>query len=318
VQYLKDRKIISLDSTPSVNVLTGGVSNVVLSIAGDGLDLVLKQALPELRVAASWVVDRRRTLIEARAIEFFYNLTPANVPRLYDVDPDQFTLVIERASRSMTNWKEDLLSGLIDVEVAAQLGKILGIWHKNSANQPKVLKEFQEDLLFEQLRIDPFYRTVAIPHGSISKRISALIDELESDNSCLVHGDYSPKNILVDVKSQAIVLDFEVAHSGNPVFDLAFLLAHLLCKYEFFPKQRERVALSRAADAFIYAYEDAYEQAAAASLAWHVAAIALARVDGKSPVNYLSLAAQESLRNRSLGILRSDSTPTISEIFSQT
>jgi 5-methylthioribose kinase len=316
VAYLKERKIFSPESSPSVEVLTGGVSNVVLSISGEGKDFVLKQALPELRVATKWPADQRRAMVEARAIEILHNLTPQNVPQLCDVDPERFTLIMKRAPRTMTIWKEDLLSGSIHPEVAAHLGQILGLWHRNSAAESAILDEFREDSLFEQLRIRPFYRTIAAKHESISQRISKLIAELLEDKSCLVHGDYSPKNILVEGKSKVIVLDFEVAHTGNPVFDLGFFLAHLLCKYEFFPEQKEKLALSHAANTFINVYEQSFGHASAASLPWHVAAIALARVDGQSPVNYLDSASQERLRRRTLTILRSESTPTITEIFS--
>jgi len=315
VAYLKERKIFSSHSIPSVEILTGGVSNVVLSISGEGKDLVLKQALPELKVATKWPADQRRAMVEARAIEVLHNLTPENVPLLCDVDPERFTLIMKRAPRTMTIWKEDLLSGLIHPEVAAHLGQILGLWHRNSAADSAILKEFREDTLFEQLRIRPFYRTIAAKHQSISERISTLIAELVEDKSCLVHGDYSPKNILVEGKIDVIVLDFEVAHTGNPVFDLGFFLAHLLCKYEFFTAEKKKVALHHAANEFIHAYEESFGHTSAASLPWHVAAIALARVDGQSPVNYLDLPAQERLRRRTLTILQSDSTPSISEIF---
>lgn len=317
VAYLKDREIFSPESSPLVEVLTGGVSNVVLAVSGEGKDLVLKQALPELKVASKWIADQRRALVEARAIEVLHELTPENVPKLYDVDPDQFILIIERAPRTMAIWKEDLLSGSIQPEIAAHLGQILGLWHRNTAGDPTILREFQEDSLFEQLRISPFYRAIATAHESISKRITTLITELVKDKSCLVHGDYSPKNILVEGQSKVIVLDFEVAHTGNPVFDLGFLLAHLLCKYEFFQDQEEQAALGQAADAFVHAYEQSFEDSVAASLPWHIAAIALARVDGRSPVGYLDSATQERLRCRTLTILQSETPPTITEIFSQ-
>jgi 5-methylthioribose kinase len=317
VAYLKDREIFSSESSTIVEVLTGGVSNVVLAVSGEGKVLVLKQALPELKVASKWIADQRRALVEAHAIEVLHKLTPENVPKLYDVDPDQFILIIERAPRTMTIWKEDLLSGLIQPEVAMQLGQILGIWHQGTAKDPAILQEFQEDSLFEQLRINPFYRAIATTHESISKRIATLITELVEDKSCLVHGDYSPKNILVGGRSKVIVLDFEVAHTGNPVFDLGFLLAHLLCKYEFFQEQDNKILLGQAAEAFVQAYEQSSGGPVAASLPWHVAAIALARVDGQSPVSYLDSAAQDRLRRRALTILQSETPPTITEIFSQ-
>jgi 5-methylthioribose kinase len=315
VAYLKERKIFSRRANPLVEILTGGVSNVVLGISGEGKDLVLKQALPELKVKATWVADQRRALVEARAIRVLYSLTPNHVPKLYDVDPERFTLLIERAPRTTTNWKEDLLAGVIHPEVGADLGSILGQWHKSSTADSAILDEFREDSLFEQLRINPFYRTLAAKYQIIAVRINDLIEELEDSKTCLVHGDYSPKNILVEQNYNPIVLDFEVAHTGNPVFDLAFLLGHLLCKQEYSRDSDKKKAISTTAIEFLRRYESRLESCAALTLTWHLATIALARVDGMSPVSYLDNAAQINLRNRSIEILRSSSPPTLTEVF---
>lgn len=315
VAYLKELEIFSPNSHPHVEILTGGISNVVLGISGEGKDLVLKQALPELKVKAKWVADQRRALVEARAIQVLHAITPLNVPKLYDVDPNRFILLLERAPRTTTNWKEDLLAGVIHPEIGAELGSILGQWHKTSSSDTTILNEFNEDLLFEQLRINPFYRTLVTKHKNIAFRIGALIEELENSKMCLVHGDFSPKNILVTQNSRPIVLDFEVAHTGNPVFDLAFLLGHLLCKQEYFADLKKKKAIATTAIEFLKQYEAGIEASSVSTLAWHIATIALARVDGISPVNYLDDAAQMNVRNRTLAILRNNRPPSLTEVF---
>ncbi len=316
IEYVKSRGIFPASAVILVEVLTGGISNVVLGLEADGVDLVLKQALPELKVASIWKADQRRAIVEADALQVFRNITPNNVPKLIDSDPEHFTLVLQRASRDVTNWKEDLLRGAINPKVAGELGRILGLWHKHTANSLGVLNDFEEDLLFEQLRITPFYRAIANEHAVIVHRIEALILELESDKSCLVHGDFSPKNILVTSSHEPIILDFEVAHAGNPVFDLAFLLGHLLVKFENAQSPAIQSKLAHCASAFLTQYQDAF-RAPSPNLSWHVAAIALARVDGVSTVSYLSLEAQENLRNTCLGILESEDAPSIAQIFSE-
>ena len=315
VAYLKERKIFSPQSNPSVEILIGGVSNVVLAISGEGKDLVLKQALPELKVKMKWVVEQRRALVEARAIQVLHALTPLNVPKLYDVDPARFILLIERAPRTATIWKEDLLAGIIHPEVGANLGAILGQWHRSSSADPIILDEFREDSLFEQLRINPFYRILATKHEIIANRVTDLIAELERSQLCLVHGDYSPKNVLVEKNSQVIVLDFEVAHTGNPVFDLAFLLGHLLCKQEYFTELEKKKAIATTAIKFLSRYETQWGASAASTLTWHMATIALARVDGMSPVNYLDTSSQVRVRKRTLAILGSEGPPSLTEVF---
>jgi len=314
-QYLKTRKVFSPSAEIEVETLAGGVSNVVLAVKAEGKEFVLKQALPELKVATKWVVEQRRALVEARALEVLHTLTPPSVPKLIDVDAERFVLLIERAPRETTNWKEDLLVGTIHSDVAEDLGRILGHWHKETSLDPEILSEFEEDSLFEQLRINPFYRTLNSQHLDIAPRINSLIEELESDKSALVHGDFSPKNILVVKNSKAIVLDFEVAHTGNPVFDLAFLLGHVMCKQEFFSDQKQKNALAQCAEKFIAHYEIALGTTAHPSLLWHAATIALARVDGVSRVHYLDAQGQQSLRTRAVDLLSRTNVPTLSEVF---
>lgn len=316
VAYLQERGIFTINAHPTVEILTGGVSNVVLAVSAEGKDLVLKQALPALKVKATWVVEQRRALVEAKAIEVLSPMTPRNVPQLYDVDADRFVLLIERIPDT-SNWKEDLLGGVIRSEIAASLGTILGVWHRISSENSAILGEFEEDSLFEQLRINPFYRSLVLVHPSVAPRITSLIEELEGLKTSLVHGDFSPKNILVASDGHPIVLDFETAHTGNPVFDLAFLLGHLLCKQEYFQGNREKRALAECARVFLDAYEKSLGAEADRHLAWHVATIALARIDGVSPVNYLDQQGQEAVRDRALGILRAHIAPSISEVFLQ-
>lgn len=273
IPYLRSREIISAEEVPVIEVLTGGISNVVFGVKSSKCDLVLKQALPELIVPSTWQADQRRTLVEARAIKVLHSLTPENVPKLINVDPEHFVLVIERISRDTHVWKDDLLDALIDERVAQNLGRLLGVWHRTTALDKRILDEFVEDRLFEQLRIAPFYREIALHHAEISFRVTKLISELEFSRLSLVHGDFSPKNILVDSSCDVTVLDYEVTHSGNPVFDVAFLLAHLFCKSRHFSASRQRSLLKSAALTFLSSYEESFSCSADPALGWHVAAM---------------------------------------------
>jgi Ser/Thr protein kinase RdoA (MazF antagonist) len=95
--------------------------------------------------------------------------------------------------------------------------------------------------------------------------------------------------------NRPIVLDFEVAHTGNPVFDLAFLLAHLLCKVIRTEDTSEKELLLATATQFLSIYKENTQLPVAESLPRHIALIALARVEGVSPVNYLDQPAQQHL-----------------------
>ncbi len=295
VAYLTKRGIIS--GSAEVEELTGGVSNVVLGVKSGAKDLVLKQALPQLKVAAVWKADQRRAIVEANGMKLLHSITPENVPDLIDLDPEEFTLTMDRLPRECTVWKTDLLEGVIKPSVGKDLGRILATWHNFGANSKESLDAYMEDSLFDQLRVTPFYRAVAKVNPGLDNRIQELITEITTIKITLVHGDFSPKNIMITGTDKPIVLDFEVMHTGNPVFDLGFVSAHLLCKYLRTEDSSQKSLLRETAIAFINSYDQTCNIPVATSLPHHVAVIALARVEGVSPVNYLDESAKARVQS---------------------
>jgi len=291
--YLRQRGLLSGDAT--VEILTGGVSCIVLAVSTAQVDLVVKQALPELKTKARWVADQRRAIVEANAMRIYHQITPESVPELIDCDTEEFTLTMSRLPRSCTNWKTDMLEGHIHPEMGSKLALILAKWHNTAALSVEIKAEFMEDSLFEQLRVAPFYRAVAAVNPQLNQVINVLIAEITEIKTTLVHGDFSPKNIMATTEHRPIVLDFEVAHTGNPVFDLAFLLAHLLCKIIRTEDKAQKELLLATATQFINTYKANAQLPVAESLPRHIALIALARVEGVSPVNYLDQPAQQHL-----------------------
>ena len=312
VPYLTERGLITGDAT--VEVLTGGVSCVVLAVATAEDDLVVKQALPELKTKAKWVADQRRAIVEADAMRVYHSITSDSVPELIDIDPDNFTLTMSRLPHSCTNWKQDMLEGRIYPEMGEKLGRVLARWHNAAAQSAEIKDKFMEDSLFEQLRVSPFYRSVKDKNPNLQDVISNLIGEITTIKTTLVHGDFSPKNILATSDHSPIVLDFEVAHTGNPVFDLAFVSAHLLCKTIRTQSAAEKVAVTKTALNFLSSYSENTRISIAETLPQHVALIALARVEGVSPVNYLDEPAQQKLVALTNSALL-DSTMTYEQLF---
>ena len=295
VAYLTNRGIIS--GPAEVEELTGGVSNVVLAVKAGTIDLVLKQALPQLKVAAVWKADQRRAIVEANGMKLLHSITPTSVPELIDFDPEDFTLTMERLPRECTVWKSDLLSGVIKPSIGEDLGRILATWHNFGADSKESRDAYMEDSLFDQLRVTPFYRAVAKVNPALDARIQELITEISTLKITLVHGDFSPKNIMITGVNRPIVLDFEVMHTGNPVFDLGFVSAHLLCKYLRTEDPAHKNPLRETALAFIDSYARTCNIEVAKSLPHHVAVIALARVEGVSPVNYLDEAGKARVQS---------------------
>ena len=313
VAYLFEKGIFARDEEITVEVLTGGVSNTVLAISTASKNLVLKQALPALKVAELWEADPRRAIVEADALELFHSLNPEIVPKLVFVDPIRFVVIMERVSLTSRVWKSDLLEGIYRTQVARTLGATLSQWHNYGVSNPAAHKKFMEDTLFDQLRIDPFYRFVAGKNVDLQDSIRRLIAELENNKSTIVHGDFSPKNFMVTEDDHVYVLDFEVMHVGNPVFDLAFILAHLLCKFFHAPNASEAAELSNIAKTFLDAYLE--QSQISETLVLHTALIALARVEGKSPVNYLSKSEQEKIQLLTKKVLLDQKTGDAMTLF---
>jgi aminoglycoside phosphotransferase (APT) family kinase protein len=272
-------------AVPVIERLPGGVSADVFSISWRETHLVVKRARPQLAVESEWLVSPARVVVEAAAMEAARQIRPENVPIVVDLDPDDHCLVMPRADPSMTNWKVALLSGSIDAHVAEALGRALGDWHAISARDPTVLERFADRRYFIDLRIEPFFRTAADVNPDLADRISSIVERILSRQDCLVHGDFSPKNVLIDLP-RFWVVDWEIAHVGDPTFDLAFLFAHLVCK-----------SIHRPSDSSAYRlcaqrFRSAYDAKSSLEIDEHalveqVACLVLARVDGKAPAEYL-------------------------------
>lgn len=292
VDYLVSRGLVS-DHGARPETLAGGVSNVVLAVHDGGRHLVVKQSLSRLRVADEWLAPQGRILTEADALELARTLVPGSAPALVDRDVARHAIVLEHAPPGWADWKTLLLAGRADAGVASRLGEVLATWHSETLDAKWLPPSFADAHAFELLRVDPYYRTTAERAPQVAAGMLAMTEEMARRRTCFVHGDLSPKNVLVDVasagaSSRCWVIDFEVAHHGDPAFDLAFMLCHLTMKSLHLPHHRARY------DSCAAAFTDAYVATATAQLQpdWayvlsHVGCLLLARVRGKSPAEYL-------------------------------
>jgi 5-methylthioribose kinase len=300
VAYLESRRLLAPGAAVEVTQLDGGVSNVVLSavvLSGEhGTERwVVKQALPRLRVAELWLAKRERAISEAHALGLAGRITPDTVPAVLDLDRDRCALTITGAPAGWTTWKRRLLAGDVEPTVATRLGATLAAWHTATFRDDSVARQFDDFEAFDQLRVDPFYRVVAERRLELADAIAALTSRMEATHVCLVHGDYSPKNVLVG--DGLWVIDFEVAHYGDPAFDVAYMLNHLLLKLIHVPEAAAQLSLC--ASSFWGAYRAAVPAELRPDLAYvlaHVGVLMVARVDGKSPVEYLTAEGCDAAR----------------------
>jgi tRNA A-37 threonylcarbamoyl transferase component Bud32 len=272
--------------------LSGGVSNIVIGVSMGDRDFVVKQSLERLRVAAEWHAPQRRILSEAAALRIAREIDAGSAPEVIFVDSDQMVLVLERAPEPAVDWKSELLKESVDIGFAHMLGKVVGRVHRQTVDRvlPVELEEDRE--AFEALRLEPYHGAVIAAVPDVAESMNAIVGRIRDTRLCLVHGDLSPKNILMLDRGAALwLIDFEVAQRGDPVFDIAFLLSHLCLKS--FARPASARQYDQAADAFLSSYESVGPVVDHDWLILQIGALLLARVVGKSPVEYLNQAQQK-------------------------
>jgi 5-methylthioribose kinase len=293
--YLRATGHLEADRAVKVEALGWGVSNVVLRVEPEGqAPIVLKQSREQLRTRARWVSRLDRIWAETSALRLLATILPAGtVPVVQFEEPDDYLFAMSCAPAESVVWKEPLLAGHCDPDVARRAGAILGTIHETTIDHAALAGILADRTVFDELRIDPFYRTVARAHPDLAPRLVDLAASMETPPArTFVHGDFSPKNILVH-RSGLTLVDFETAHAGDPAFDLGFFLSHLLLKaFRAAPADEPVRALI---DAFWAAYRDRHATDRRRAIP-HASACALARVDGKSPVDYLGESARDAVR----------------------
>ena len=364
--YLAAQGVLA-DSAPlTVEALGGGVSNIVLRVTTPAQCWVLKQALPELRVAAYWPSRIDRAVREAEALRVVSGHLPSGaVPTVHFIDEENYIYGMSCAPDSATLWKEDLLAGEVELPVAAAAGRMLAQMH--AIQDPAVRERFIDDEVFWQLRVDPYYNTIAEKYPSVKPVVARAIAQMKARKLALVHGDYSPKNMFVlreKMDSRAdpysehdssgyesgkekmdsrfrgndgvgapsvgcssesevscanpiLLLDFEVVHWGDPAFDLAFCINHLLIKS--IVNAHVQAAYFQAVTAMLEAYRNELPAIDWAELLaetrLQLGCLMLARIDGKSPVEYITdEPTKETVRRVSRFILHEQSAK-MSDIY---
>lgn len=270
--------------------LAGGVSSDLWRVDLPGRSLCVKRALARLRVAADWQAPVSRNTSEWAWMRFAAGHRPDNVPALLAHDPDAGLFAMDYLPPGRYPvWKAQLLRGEVHLATAAAVGELLGSLHAASAGDRALAAEFATDDNFDALRIEPYLSATAAAHPALRDVLEGLADRTAGTRLALVHGDVSPKNILVG-PAQPVLLDAECAWYGDPAFDLAFCVNHLLLKSLVVPAHRAELLRSAHLLAEEYFRRADWEpratlEARAASL---LPALLLARVDGKSPVEYLT------------------------------
>lgn len=288
--------LASPGEVPRLTPLAGGVSSDIVRADLASGPVCIKRALPKLKVKANWEAPVERNRWEVEWMRTAGAIVPSAVPRVVGEDAVSGMFVMEYlAPEQHPVWKTQLRDGIADPSVAAQVGHLIGLIHAHTAADTDVAAKFATDHIFYPIRLEPYLAATARAHPDCAPRLQTLIDVTFNTKRALVHGDVSPKNILCGPRGP-VFLDAECAWYGDPAFDLAFCLNHMLLKCVWRPQWRD--GYLACFDALVRAYlaEVTWETAAEieARTAHLLPGLFLARVDGKSPVEYITAEWQRA------------------------
>jgi aminoglycoside phosphotransferase (APT) family kinase protein len=315
LQFLRRQGLAAADEVPPAQALAGGVSSDIWRVDLRSGPVCVKRALPRLRVAQLWEAPVERNAYEWRWMETAAQAVPGMAPRVLAHDDAGFFAMQYLEGARHRLWKEELRAGRADTGVARAVGQRLVRVHAATARREDMAQGFATDANFHAIRLEPYLLASARAHPLLAPALEALAERTAQTRVALVHGDVSPKNILIG-PAGPVFLDAECAWYGDPAFDLAFVLNHLLLKCLWTP--RAGAALLACFDALASEYlggvswEAAPElQARAASL---LPGLLIARVDGKSPVEYLTADADKDHVRRVAGELLRSPPATLAQV----
>ena len=276
--------------------LTGGVSCDVWKVERPGgATLVVKRALAKLRVAADWRAPPERWATEVAWLKLAGQIDPTTAPQILGEDREAKMFAMAFLE-GLPLWKAELAAGRIDVAFAGITGRKLAIIHASTAGRDDIAAQFDNGAQFFALRLDAYLLFTAGRNRDVAPLIEEIAAGIAAARIALMQGDISPKNILMG-PGGPVFLDAETACYGDPVFDLAFCINHLLLKCVWHPEYKDGYLASFRAlkDAYLARVDWEAPDGLQRRTARLLAALLLARVDGKSPVEYLTAENDQAL-----------------------
>lgn len=304
---LTELGLIATDDSLEICRLTGGVASDIVRVRVDGNDICVKFALPKLRVQADWYAPVHRNAAEYAWLEVAADIAPHSAIKLLGRSAHHHGFAMEFLDdNGIYLWKNALLSNAADQGEAGRVGELIGRIQAASTGSDFDTRPFQNSADFMALRIEPYLLHTAACHGEVANELQVLAAQLHESRQVLVHGDVSPKNIFFR-HNRAVVLDAECATLGDASFDIAFCLNHLVLKAIHLPGSQVRYwqnirQLWSSYSPFIIWEAKGSVEARTCRL---LPALLLARVDGKSPVDYLKPSERDTARRIALRLIKS-------------
>jgi aminoglycoside phosphotransferase (APT) family kinase protein len=288
--------------------LTGGVSSDIWKVETQDQTFCVKQALTQLKVEALWLAPVERNRFEVSWYRIANSIVPGSAPRILFHDDDAMLFAMEYLQPADNRlWKSELQGGRAEPSHAAEVGRRLCAIHSGTAGSAEVAAQFPRTDIFQAIRLEPYLEATAERHQELAPQLCELSRRTARTRLAMIHGDVSPKNILIGPQGP-LFLDAECACIGDPAFDLAFCLNHFLLKCLW--NKNAQPAYMACFQAMTSAYLAAVDWEGTDSLESRAASLLpglfLARIDGKSPVEYVTEAAEkEKVRRYARGLLKS-------------
>ena len=278
--------------------LKGGVSSDIFLVSDGSKSIVVKQALPKLNVEDDWYADISRNENEQKFLQYLNKIKPEATPKLLYSNSEHSFFVMEFLDEWFKNWKKQMLNGVFDSQIAKKSAVLLATIHQESWKDDHLKQEFNKAKNFYELRTEPYLVTTGERHPNLKDLFFDEVERLNKHQEAIVHGDFSPKNIMVK-NDRVVLLDHEVAWFGDPAFDLAFFLNHLYLKMlNHFKKTGKFEDLTKIAwTTYFESMGLEIEKQMELRTIRLLLMMMLARIDGKSPVEYLETDQQQFVRS---------------------
>jgi 5-methylthioribose kinase len=266
--YLRGQHLLEPGEEASLEPAGDGNINWVrrVRISPSGRSLVLKQARPALERFPEYQVTTERIVFEWRYYEIARASDPGGVlPKVLAFDERERVLILEDLG-SAERLDEALRKGGDGRSAAHALGQFLGRVH-GATRDPALARDFSNDamrrlhgdhIFFLPFRENAFPLSPRLRHraeevwkdAALTARADEAYARYLGAGDALVHGDVQAGNVLL-APSGPKLLDAEIAHLGDPAFDLGTLVAHLCVN-----ALAQRAAVPSAVTALWSAYQE--------------------------------------------------------------
>ena len=305
--FLIESGLMGTEEVPRYKALPGGVSSDIWLVQLPDRQLCIKRALAKLKVKEEWHAPISRNATEVDWLETANIIVPGCAPRVLAHDPNRGMFAMQFIPpETGKTWKEKLQTGSVEPTFASSVGYTLAAIHTTSMNMPDLAQRFATDEVFRAIRLKPYLESTARRHPDLTSELTELIKTTTSTKLALVHGDISPKNILV-CGSQPVFIDAECAWWGDPAFDLAFCLNHFLLKCIWVPNSATKLILcfNSMTKAYLSTIPADYAIDIESRTARLLPGLFLARIDGKSPVEYITREVdKDKVRKAAIALLK--------------